>query len=170
MVFDHAAIQKAPQILNSKRWAFDEYLAMFNAHDFFHKADTLEELAELAGIDAGGLVATVTAYNEGQSRGRDRFGRKHLPAPMAKPPYYSIATHSWSFISFGGVAVDDELRVIRKDNTPIKGLYAAGEVIGAAQTMGKSQCGGMCLTPALTFGRLLGQSMLSFSDGGCSVG
>jgi fumarate reductase flavoprotein subunit len=169
VVFDHEAIRNAPQILNARRWTFDEYLGFFNAHDFFHKADTLEELAKVAGVGAGGLVTTVAEYNEGQSRGCDKFDRKHLPAPIVKPPYYSIMTHGWSFISFGGVAVDDELRVVRQDNTAIKGLYAAGEVIGAAQTMGKSQCGGMCVTPALTFGRLLGQKMLSFIDRGCGA-
>ena len=163
LVFDHEAIENAPQILSARRWTFDEYLELFNSHDFFYKADTVEGLGEAAGFDAKGLVATVAEYNAGQGRGHDKLGRKHLPAPIAKPPYYSILTHSWSFVSFGGVAVDDDLRVIRPDNTPIQGLYAAGEAIGAGQTQGRSQCGGMCLTPALTFGRLLGQKMLKFA-------
>jgi fumarate reductase flavoprotein subunit len=36
-------------------------------------------------------------------------------------------------------------------------LYAAGEVLGTAATSGHAFCGGMLLTPALTFGRLLGE-------------
>ncbi len=67
------------------------------------------------------------------------------------------------YIGFGGLAVDKELRVIKQDGKPIPNLYAAGEIIGSAQTMGRSHCGGMCVTPALTFGRLLGSKMLKFS-------
>jgi fumarate reductase flavoprotein subunit len=161
-VFDDTAIKRAPQILSKNRWTFEEYLEMFNTREFFHKADTIEQLAKRTGIDAKGLAETVADYNKGQAAGKDRFGREHLPAPIATAPYYAILTHSWSYIAFGGIAVDDELRVIRQDKTPIPGLYAAGEVIGASQTMGKSHCGGMCVTPALTFGRLLGERMLKF--------
>ena len=39
---------------------------------------------------------------------------------------------------------------------------AEGELLGAGQFMGRSYCGGMLVTPALTFGRLLGQRMLKF--------
>jgi fumarate reductase flavoprotein subunit len=162
VVFDQQGIENAPQILTPQRWTFDEYLETFNDHDFFVKADTIEDLAKRAGVDATGLENTILAYNKGQATKNDPLGREYLPAPISKPPYYAILTHSWSFISFGGVAVDDELRVIRQDKTPVKGLYAAGEVIGAGQTMGKSHCGGMCVTPALTFGRLLGQKMIKF--------
>ena len=85
-----------------------------------------------------------------------------MPLPIGKAPYYAIQLQSWLLTSYAGIAVDKELRVIRADNTPIKGLYAAGELLGTGQTMGRSYCGGMMVTPALTFGRLLGQSMLKF--------
>ncbi|MFX0592553.1 hypothetical protein [Melissospora conviva] len=41
----------------------------------------------------------------------------------------------------------------------IPGLYAVGEVIGAGATCGNSFCSGMLVTPALTFGRLLGERL-----------
>ena len=42
---------------------------------------------------------------------------------------------AWSaiYVSFGGVKSDENFRVIRKDGTPIKGLYAAGEVLGSLE-------------------------------------
>ncbi|MCB2106914.1 MAG: FAD-dependent oxidoreductase [Rhodobacteraceae bacterium] len=162
VVFDETAIKNAPQILSTRQYTREDYLGMFNEHDFFFKDDTIEGLAKRSGVDPKGLSETIAAYNKGQASGKDQFGRKHMPAPIAQGPFYAILTHSWSFLSFGGIAVDDELRVIRQDKTPIKGLYAAGEVIGAGQTMGHSHCGGMCVTPALTFGRLLGSKMLTF--------
>ncbi|HWJ39448.1 MAG TPA: FAD-binding protein, partial [Sphingomicrobium sp.] len=59
-----------------------------------------------------------------------------------------------------GLAVDDDLRVIRKDGSVIPNLYAAGEILGSSQTMGKAACGGMMVTPAMTFGRLLGADLI----------
>ena len=56
--------------------------------------------------------------------------------------------------------VDDGLRVIRRGGTPIPNLYAAGEILGSSQTMGQAACGGMMVTPAMTFGRLLGDRLI----------
>ena len=54
--------------------------------------------------------------------------------------------------------------MIDGNNKPIANLYAAGELLGSGQTMGDSFCGGMMATPALTFGRLLGQRLLNWED------
>jgi fumarate reductase flavoprotein subunit len=164
VVFDDAIFNAAPPIMNPNRWSHAQYAAMFGTRKFFYKADTLSDLATLASIAPEGLVATVAAYNESQASGHDPLGRQHMPMPIAKAPFYAIKLHSWKFMSFGGLAVDRELRVIREDGSPIRNLYAAGEMLGSGVTMGRSHCGGMCVTPALTFGRLLGQKMLPFSN------
>ncbi len=62
-----------------------------------------------------------------------------------------------------GLAVNGDLNVIREGGDPIPNLYAAGELLGSGQTMGRAACGGMMITPALTFGRLLGDRMLDFN-------
>ena len=85
-----------------------------------------------------------------------------MPVPVKRAPFYAIKAHGWKFMSFGGLAADGQLRVLRKDGSPIPNLYAAGEILGAGTTMGRSHVGGMCVTPALTLGRLLGQKMLKF--------
>ena len=72
-------------------------------------------------------------------------------------------------LSFGGLAVDGELRVLGEGGAPIPGLYAAGEILGAAQTSGKSYTGGMQLTPALTFGRLIGERIGAAAAGGSAA-
>jgi fumarate reductase flavoprotein subunit len=84
-----------------------------------------------------------------------------MPLPIVKAPFLAVTIHSWGLTSYAGVAVDGSLRVIRQDGTPIKGLYAAGELLGMGQMMGKSVCGGMSVTPALALGRLLGMKILS---------
>ncbi len=167
VVFDEAIFARAPQLV---RGSFagpldqeDIRLAFESGMDMFYKADSIEALAEAAGIDASGLAATVADYNRGQADGQDSLGRKHLPLPIAEPPFYAVQLQSWLLTSFAGVAVDDRLRVIRDDGTAIPGLYAAGELLGSGQFNGRSYCGGMLVTPALTFGRLLGQKLLDFA-------
>jgi fumarate reductase flavoprotein subunit len=62
------------------------------------------------------------------------------------------------------VSIDKNLRVTRADGTPIPGLYAAGEVMGSGATLGDAFAPGMMLTPALTLGRWLGQTLpISFT-------
>ncbi len=56
-------------------------------------------------------------------------------------------------------SIDARLRVIDIRGEPIPGLHAAGEALGHSQTSGKAYVGGMSVTPALSFGRLLGQTL-----------
>jgi succinate dehydrogenase/fumarate reductase flavoprotein subunit len=125
-----------------------------------HRAEGISELAELAGIDPTGLADSVQRYNGAVTAGADgEFGRRHLPAPIERAPFYAVRNHALTLITFTGVDVDAELRVRCADGTVIAGLYAAGEVLGAGATSGNSFCGGMLITPALAFGRLLGQRL-----------
>lgn len=135
----------------------EDVRAMANVRVGVHRADSLEDLAVSAGIDPSGLAATVAGYNAYVASGVDEdFGRKHLPAPIAKPPYYAIRNHAITLVTFIGLDIDDRFAVRDQAGEPIAGLYAVGEVIGAGATCGNSFCSGMLVTPALTFGRLLG--------------
>ena len=79
------------------------------------------------------------------------FGRTHLPAPIAAPPFYAMRNHAITLVTFQGLDIDASLRRPRRvPARPIPGLYAVGEVIGAGATCGNSFCSGMLLTPALT--------------------
>ena len=53
--------------------------------------------------------------------------------------------------------MNENFEVIRHSGEPIKNLYAIGEVIGFGATSGNAYVNGMGVTPALTYGRLLGQ-------------
>jgi fumarate reductase flavoprotein subunit len=50
--------------------------------------------------------------------------------------------------------------VLRPGRISLPGLYAAGEVIGGATFGGTGYAAGMSVTPALTFGRLLGSGVI----------
>lgn len=158
IVFDEEIRKKSPPLIGD--WTKEETLEAFDGHPMFFKAGTLEELAKKTGVNAENLVRTVARYNYGVATGVDLLGREHKPSPIEKGPFYAIQIQGYSVTSTVGLAVDKELRVIRRSGDVIPNLYAAGELLGSSQTMGRAACGGMMITPALTFGRLLGQKML----------
>jgi fumarate reductase flavoprotein subunit len=157
IVFDERIFAEAPPGVGG--FSRDEMRDAFDVHSWFVKADSLEELANKAGINPAGLQQSVADYNRGVARQQDRFGRLHLPRPISKGPYYAIRHQGHSTTSTVGLAVNGALNVVRARGEPVRNLYAAGELLGAGQLMGQSFVGGMMVTPALTFGRLLGQRL-----------
>lgn len=159
VVFDQNILEKAPPILEN--WTREAIAEAFKARrPNFYQSDTIEGLAKAAGLPERQLLATIEAYNYGVTTGNDFFGRQHLPAKIEKPPFYAIRHQGTSVTSTAGIAVNNKLQVVRKDGSVIANLYAAGEILGAGATQGQAFCGGMMVTPALTFGRLLGSSII----------
>lgn len=157
MICDDRAVDESSPMVGD--WSANSLRQRANRRAGVHSAQTLAAVAALAGIDPDGLMATVAEYNQGVRMQSDALGRRLLMAPIDRRPYYAIRNHGTSLLTFGGIAVDIDLRVQRADGSTIDGLFAAGEVIGAATLMGNSFCGGMSVTPALTFGRLIGQRL-----------
>lgn len=158
IVFDEAILRQAPPLIRG--WSSDQMREAFAAgRPSFLAEETLDGLARRAGIDPAGLRGSVEGYNYGVMTGNDFFGRQHHPLPIGEGPFYAIRLQGGSVSSAVGLAVNDRLEVVKPDGTPIPGLYAAGELLGSGQTMGKAACGGMMATPAITFGRLLGQRL-----------
>ena len=96
------------------------------------KADTLEELARQMEVPAEQLKATVARYNELYEMGEDvDYGkRSELLTSITKPPYYALKWGPALLTVFGGLLTDTRMRVLDKDNKPIPGLYASGNVAG----------------------------------------
>jgi fumarate reductase flavoprotein subunit len=158
-IFDHAIFSQLPSVFPS--YTKEKLAEAFNSHPMFFKGETLSELGVRAGVDPARLQTTVAAYNTALESGApDPLGRKDRPMVIAKPPFYAIRTQSWTVVSFAGLAVDTQLRVTQADGRPVPNLYAVGEVIGGGATSGHAYTNGMLVTPALTFGRLLGSRIL----------
>ena len=122
-------------------------------------AKTVPELAERAGIDAAGLDQTVEIWNESVRAGIDPLGRADPGPSIATPPYHALLTHPISLLTFAGLAVDGDLRVLAESGDPIDGLYAIGEVIGGGAVTGNAFCTGMMVTPSISFGRIVGRRL-----------
>lgn len=159
IVWDQEIFDQAPPLIAGINK--DQQMAQFsNGHAMFARGETLEEVARRMNLPPQNLVETVRAYNAGVAAKADKFGRKHMPLPIVKAPFYAVETRGTNLMSWAGLNIDGQLRVIDADRRPIKNLYAAGEVTGAWQCSGDTIVNGSMVTPAVTFGRLLGQKML----------
>ena len=158
-IYDAAMLSQSPPII--PKWDRQRLATEHSRSDMFSRAESLHTLALTAKLDPRALARTVARYNSDiASGGTDQFGRLHRPLPIATPPFYAIEMQGWTLVSFAGLNVDTQLRVLDSASRPIPNLYALGEVIGAGATSGNAYTNGMLVTPAITFGRLLGQRIL----------
>lgn len=95
------------------------------------KADSIKELGEHFGLTD--LEETVKQYNEYCDAGADaQFGcRPWYLSKVAKAPFYVTQNEPSAWSTFGGVRTDDDCNVLKADNKPLPGLYAAGTDSGS---------------------------------------
>ena len=135
---------------------------------YLKKADTIEELASLIGVEAAVLRGTVDRFNAHVRGGKDldfnRGGRAYdnwLGDPYHSPsatlgaidrgPFYAAPVVPGNVGTYGGVVTDTNARVLREDGTPIPGLYATGTT--TASVMGRIYPGaGSSIGPSFTWG------------------
>ncbi|HAM62976.1 MAG: hypothetical protein A2Y20_08160 [Firmicutes bacterium GWF2_51_9] len=123
---------------------------------FFEKgkgfqANTIEELAVLINIDAVTLLKTINDYNQGI----DPFGRTVL-GKIIEAPYQAVQTLPSNHYTMGGLKVNADAQVIDKNNQPIPGLFAAGEVMGGLY--GDGRVAGNNTLDDVVFGKIAGLS------------
>lgn len=103
------------------------------AHGQAWKADTLEELGELAGFDAATWARTVEDYRAVIASGEDPlFGkRRELLHPLDEGPFYAVRVVSPIDGTYNGIKVNDHLQAIGEGNVPApRGLFVAGQDSG----------------------------------------
>lgn len=120
------------------------------------KADSIPAVAKKAGVDGAELLKTVARYNGFVKAGKDAdFNRpaKFMKEVIAdKGPYYIVEQQPRFATTMGGVVTDMNLNVLDENNKPIKGLFAAGELVGGA--MGDDSPPGGNMAWAMTSGKL----------------
>ena len=125
-------------------------------------ADTLDALAEKIGVRAEALKATAARVNELAAQGEDvDYGKRPaLLTTIEKAPFYALKWGTELLGTFGGAAVDEDMRVLDADDWPIPGLYAAGACAGGFYAVGyPSILAGSDLGSALTFGKMAAETI-----------
>ena len=104
-----------------------------------HEAGSIGELALRAGLDTGALETAVAEFNAAVRGGKaralapPRSVDRYAPVPIETRPFYAIPLAAGITVTMGGIAVDGGARVLRPDDTPIPGLYAAGSAVGGVE-------------------------------------
>lgn len=126
---------------------------------FFH-ADTVEELAKLANMDASVLKSTVDSYNGYVKNGKDKeFDRspEFMKEQIGAGPYYLVEQKPRFATTMGGLVVNTKFEVMNTSKKAISGLFAAGEVVGGV--MGDDSPSGANNAWALTSGKLSAEAV-----------
>lgn len=91
-------------------------------------ADTLEEVAEKAGLDIDAFIATVEQYNELCEQGADSdFGKtSSLMVALTNAPFYVGKLSQYYLVAIGGIECDVNAQCLDENKEPIEGLYAVG--------------------------------------------
>lgn len=91
------------------------------------KCDTIEECAQVMGIDAATLKKTFDSYNEYAISGKDQdFGKNAEFLQQITAPIYIGRIKTGVTATIGGVATNEHYQVVDADWNPIEGLYAVG--------------------------------------------
>jgi tricarballylate dehydrogenase len=135
------------------------------------KADTLEGLAkQLEGVDPEGFLKMVKAYNAAVRTDipfdptvKDGRCTEGLAVPKSNwanrldaPPYEAYGVTCGITFTFGGLKIDTVGRVIDTEGEPIRGLFAAGELVGGLFYF--NYPGGTGLMSGAVFGKIAGTS------------
>ena len=157
-ILDQNMIEEMPQLIYG--WPNKRIMTESKKQNMIKQYGSIRELAIKSELPALNLESTVQEYNDNLENNRDdTLGRQHRPLPIEKPPFYSIRMSGWSLCSFAGLAINKNFEVIKPSGEPINNLYAIGEVIGFGATSGNAYVNGMGVTPAITYGKLLGESI-----------
>lgn len=132
---------------------------------YIFKADTLDDLANAAGMEASVLKSTVDAYNACCDAGvDDQFGKdpQYLKR-IGDGPYYAVLGCSFYYTTGGALDVNANMQVLADDGeTPIEGLYAVGtDSMGVLMSNQEQYLdyGGAASGWAFTSGRIAGRAI-----------
>jgi len=140
------------------------------------KADTIEELAEMMGIDGSKLKATVEEFNDacgdtanfhpteldGLATSGLTPAKTNWARPINEPPYYGYSLRTGVTFTYLGLKVDENAQCSTAEG-PIKNLWAAGETM-AGSILGQGYLAGYGMTIGTVFGRIAGREAAAYAN------
>ena len=131
------------------------------------EADTISELGAKLGINGEALSREVAEFNAAANGGEysprtlDGLATRGLNPPKSNwairldsPPYFAHAVTGGITYTYGGVRIDTGARVLDAGDRPIRGLYAAGIIVGGIFVHGSLRAAG--LMHGAVYGRIAG--------------
>ena len=143
------------------------------------RANSLQQLADkLEGVNKAQFLKTVAEFNAAVKQDvpfnpsiRDARGTAGLEIPksnwantISEGPFEAYAVTCGITFTFGGLKITTQAEVVDTEDKPIRGLYAAGELVGGVFYF--NYPGGSGLMNGTVFGRIAGINATNFSRQG----
>jgi hypothetical protein len=134
-IFDSAAVQRGG-------WRIRYPYIADPPDGYFHKADTLAELAKKVmghphqKMPLKYLEETVARYNALVDKGVDEDFEKPVLHRIDTPPFYAATAGIRVLDSYGGLRINGKAQVVDTHGEVIAGLYAGGEASGGGTQHG----------------------------------
>lgn len=140
------------------------------------ESDTIEGLvSQMKNINQQQTLKTIRNYNnavdqetpfdptilDGKSTIGLQINKTNWANRFDTPPYKAYPVRCGITFTYGGLKVNADAAVIGKDNKPISGLYACGELVGGVFYNGYP--GGSGLTSGAVFGKIAGESAAKYA-------
>ncbi len=127
--------------------------------NLFIEVNTIKEGAKHFEIDEDTLIETINNYNGYVKNKKDEeFNRRGNLVSINEGPFYIQVVAPAVHHTMGGVVINNKNQVQNENDETIKGLYAAGEIVGG--THGTNRLGGNAITEVLVFGKRAGESIV----------
>jgi tricarballylate dehydrogenase len=132
-------------------------------------ANTIEEFAKkLEGVNAGEFLKTIKEWNaavktdvpfnpnvkDGRCTQGLAINKSNWANTIDAPPFEGYAVTCGVTFTFGGLRINTDAEVLNTDYQPIRGLYAAGELVGGLFYF--NYPGGSGLMSGTVFGKIAG--------------
>ena len=137
------------------------------------KANTLEELADLIGLDQSTFMQTMNEYNQACRVGTFNHTvlddchteglspvKSHWAIPITQAPFYAYPVKPGITFTYLGLKTD-QTAAVYFSNQPSPNLFAAGEIM-AGNVLGKGYTAGVGMTIGTAYGRIAGHQAAQF--------
>ena len=140
-------------------------------------ANTIEEFAQkLEGVNAAAFLRTIQEWNaavptdvpfnpnikDGRGTQGLAVNKSNWSNTIDTPPFEGYAVTCGVTFTFGGLRINNDGAVLNTDYQPIRGLYAAGELVGGLFYF--NYPGGTGLMSGAVFGRIAGAAAASAGE------
>ena len=127
-----------------------------------HTGKSLDDLAGQLGFDAAALKKAVADWNTAVADQNDAaFNRTTgMERDISTAPFFAIHIAPAVHYTMGGIAINHKTEVLNDDGKAIKGLYAAGEIVGGLH--GNNRIGGNSIAETVIFGRQAGEQVFNY--------
>jgi fumarate reductase flavoprotein subunit len=131
-------------------------------------SDSWEEIAGWIGAVPKVLKVTIEEYNSFCEQRCDQIFAKdpRFLLPLRHPPYYALKCFQSFLTTIGGIKINHHMEVLNHQDTPIPGLYAAGNDTGGWES--DTYCiilSGNAFSFAINSGRIAGENAAKYISG-----